>query len=83
MNCSRSPDSSRSRDNVCRTRGKARVGVEMEGDELREELEHADDFRRLQHAGLGIDRAKRAEECSVRQKNGHRYVVLKPYIAGA
>ena len=78
MNCSRSSAVWRSSSSAASLRRQPLVRVEMEGDQLGEQLEHADrspgcfSLRRPR-----IDRAQRAEELAVGQQDRHRDVALE------
>ena len=56
----------------------ASLRIQMEGDQLGEVLEHADDFWPVQPRRTRIDCAQCAEESAVRKNDGHRNVALKP-----
>ncbi len=62
--------------------GQPVMGVEMKGDQLGEQFEHARGFRRLQPGRARIDGAERAEESAVRQHDGHRDVTLETIQCG-
>jgi hypothetical protein len=53
------------------------TGVEVKGDQLGEQLEHADDARVFQFGRFGVDRAQRAEEAAVLEEDRHRDVALE------
>ena len=53
------------------------MGIEVEGDQIGKQLEHAGDFRRIQLARHRIDGAERSEERTVAQHDRHRDIALK------
>src|ERR1700677_3739213 len=57
---------------------RARLRIQMEGDQLGKVLEHADDFGPVQPCRVRIDCAQCAKEGAVRKNDWHRDVALKP-----
>ena len=82
MNCSRK-QRRRARVEQIGLRGReAMPGFEMEGDQLGEQLEHPDHARVLQLRGPRVDRAQRAVEAAVLEKDRHRDVALEAVHRG-
>ncbi|ATQ75816.1 hypothetical protein CR152_15740 [Massilia violaceinigra] len=74
MNCSRRSTFSRDASSALRA---SRVGIQLAGEQLREQPEHVDDFRVRNGGAVWIEAAKGAEERSVRSAHRQREIAFE------